>query len=123
MLPNLLDLALGAIGTQSVVWKQFAGRTQNDRGQWITTYTDQTIVGSFQPVESRTIKDLGLDTAKHYHNLFTSHPVDNVNRGESPDLIVAEGKRWEVVGNTDWYLKNGWRGILCVEVGHEPESP
>lgn len=122
-IPNLLDIALGVIGGQTVIWKKFANRTQNARGQWITTYTDEPVEGSWQPVDSRTIKELGLDTAKRYHNLYTSNPVDNVNRGESPDLIVADGKRHEVVGNTDWYRQNGWRGILCVEVGNEPETP
>lgn len=124
MIPNLLNIALGAVGGQSVVWRAFKARTQNSRGQWITTYEgDRPISGSWQPVDARTVKELGLDTAKRYHNLYTSHPVDQVNRGEAPDLIVEGGKLHEVVGNADWYAQNGWRGILCVEVGDEPESP
>ncbi len=124
MIPNLLNIALGAVGSQSVVWRAFKSRTQNGRGQWVTTYEDdRPIDGSWQPVDSQTVKDLGLDTTKRYHNLYAPHPVDQVNAGESPDLIVADGRRHEVVGNADWYQQNGWRGILCVEVGHEPESP
>jgi|SRR5690606_38349006 len=132
--PNLLGLALSALGGQTVQWHRFKSRSQNNRGQWITEYHNPTdILGSWQPVDAQTVKELGLDTSKRYHNLFTSHPVDAVNRGESPDVVVMDGRRHEVVGNMDWYRQNGWRGLLCVDVGphaqpdpeptDEPESP
>lgn len=121
---NLLGLALAALGGQTVEWHRFKDRTQNSRGQWITEYHEPAdIFGSWQPVDAQAVKELGLDTTKRYHNLYTSHPVDNVNRGQAPDLIIVNDRRHEVVGNTDWYQQNGWRGLLCVEVGNEPESP
>lgn len=120
---NLLSLALTALGGQMVQWHQFKSRTQNSRGQWITEYREPVgILGSWQPVDAQTVKDLGLDTSKRYHNLFTSHPVDTVNRGEAPDIIVMDGRRHEVVGNADWLRQNGWRGLLCVDVGPQQEA-
>lgn len=123
-LPNLLNIALGAIGGEGVAWRRFESRTQNSRGQWITNYEPETsIIGSWQAVDSRRIKELELDTSKTYRNLYTSNAVDHVNRGESPDMIIANGKQYEVVGNTDWLIENGWRGLLCVEIGNESENP
>lgn len=121
MIPNLLNIALGAICGQTVTWRAFKARTQNGRGHWITTYEDdQPIMGSWQTVDSRTIKELGLDTAKRYHNLYCSYPINQVREGTSPDLIIADGYIHEVVGGPDWYRLNGWRGILCVEIGPDP---
>lgn len=114
---NLHALASTVIGQQHVTWRQFKSRTQNSRGQWITIYyPDVPIIGSWQPVDERTVKELGLDTSKNYHNLYTSNYVDNVQRGESPDLILNGLEIHEVVGKTDWYRQNGWRGIMCVYV-------
>src|SRR5690606_21937130 len=108
-------------GTQTVIWRRFKERTQNARGQWITEYyPDASLDGSWQPVDAQTVQELQLDTSKRYHNLYTSNPVDNVNRGKAPDLIVADGKLHTVIGSTDWYRQNGWRGILAVE--NESES-
>lgn len=125
---NLLSLAGSVIEKQSVMWTRFRERVQNDRGHWITEYHDPVeIRGSWQPVPESTIRDLGLDTTRRYHNLYSSHAIKNIARGSSPDLIEQGGFLHEVVGRTDWYEQNGWREILCVEIGpveanDEPEE-
>ncbi|MFY3543101.1 phage collar protein [Achromobacter xylosoxidans] len=115
---NLLGIAAGVIAQQAPVWLKFKARTQNERGQWVNEYeAPQPIQGCWQPVGESTIRDLGLDTAKRYHNLYTSHPIDNVQRGAAPDQLIYGGRRHDVVGGADWYTQDGWRGILCVDVG------
>lgn len=121
---NLLSAASSVIGLQEVTWRRFKGREQNDRGFWITEYHDPVVIkGSWQPVPESTIRDLGLDATRRYYNLYSSHEIATVSRGESPDIIDQGGYSHEVVGRTDWYAQNGWRGILCVEIGPVEEDP
>ncbi|VFR32551.1 Phage protein [plant metagenome] len=115
---NLLALAGGVIAMQTAQWRRFKSRAQNGRGLWVNEFDpDVPIRGSWQPVGESTIRDLGLDTSKRYFNLYTSNPIDNVQRGEAPDQIVYGGRLHDVVGHSDWYAQDGWRGIMCVDVG------
>lgn len=115
---NLLKLAMGVITPQSVVWRQFKSRTQNALGNWVNTYhPDKTIRGSLQPMSNDEVHEMGFDVTKHYWRLYTSHPIDMVGRGESPDIIIANGRKMEVVSTDDWYSSDGWKGLTLVEVG------
>lgn len=115
-LPNLLNLALKVTGGQGAVWKKFSGRTQDPRGNWVTDYEQIPIFGSWQAVDTATMKNLGLDTRKIYKNFYTSNPVRPVNRGESPDQVIVNGEVYEIYGGPDWHDQNGWVGLLCVKV-------
>jgi hypothetical protein len=123
---NLLNLALGAIASVvppiTVTWSKWVSRTQNDRGDWVHTYAESPIVGSWQPVPLTRVKELGLDMSKRYHTLYTSHDVGMVNRGKAPDKIThPDGTVHEVAGiPAEWFNQNGWRAILCVEQGNGP---
>jgi len=118
---NLLNIALGVIGTQSVLWRQATGRTENRLGQWITAYADPVPVkGSMQSVDRMKYQTLGLDLAKSYYNLYISQPIEGIARGESPDLIDYNGRRHEVVNVLDWSPQDGWRGVMVVDVGPVP---
>lgn len=114
---NLLSIAGLSIAFQSVQWEQFAYRELDERGVWVNRYEDPVIIrGSWQPVDAKTIKELGFDTARIYRNFYTSHPIRSVNRDQSPDLIHYEGWVYEVVSVTDWYRQDGWRAVMCVGV-------
>lgn len=115
---NLLNVALKAIGMQTLHWYSFSNRTQNDRGLWVNEYIDQGLVkGSWQPVDARTIKELGFDTKLQYHNFYVSKPINVFSRNEAPDYFIIEGRKHEVVGGSEWYAQNGWKGLLCVDAG------
>lgn len=115
---NLLGSASSVIGFQVLRWFSFEGRTQNERGHWESTYIDKgDIRGSWQPVDTTTIQNLGLDAKKQYHNFYSSSPINVFGRNESPDYFVIDSRKHEVIGGSEWYAQNGWRGILCVDVG------
>lgn len=117
MLDNLLNSALNAIGHQVISLERFSKRELNNVGVWVNTYSSpEDIKGSWQPVGADDVHTLGLDENKKYYNFFTSNVIDSVNRGSSPDKVTFNGKIHHVVGVTDWYPQNGWRGLLCVEV-------
>ncbi|CAJ48930.1 phage collar protein [Bordetella avium] len=120
---NLLGLAASVIQMQSVGLLRFKARFQNDRGQHINEYYPvETIQGSWQPASESTIRNLGLDASQRYFNLYTARDISGVQRGAAPDLLVLGGKRYDVIGVTDWHALDGWKGILCVEAGpYDPE--
>ena len=116
---NLLNIALGAIAGQTLQWYKFAGNTQNALGQDIPSYEAPiTIIGSFQPVDARTVQEMGFDVTKQYRNLYSSNPLKVVSRETSPDYAVFNGRKYEVAGEPgDWYAQDGWKGILFVDIG------
>lgn len=117
MFGNLLNTAMKVIPTQTVELIRFIGREQDDEGAFQNTYAPPvTIRGSFQAVDAQSVKDLGFDSQKNYRRLYTSDDVKGIARGSSPDIIRYAGKRYEVVGDADWYAQDGWKSVYCVEV-------
>lgn len=115
---NILNMALGLIGRKQVVWRQFNARTQNALGNWVVTYKpDVVLSGSWQSDPTDRVKALGYDSSKSYRRFFVSAPVDGVNRGTSPDLLIADGRKYEVVSTDDWTVQDGWVSLICVDVG------
>ena len=115
---NVLNMALGLIGRKQVVWRQFNARTQNALGNWVVTYKpDVVLSGSWQSDPTDRVKALGYDSSKSYRRFFVSAPVDGVNRGTSPDLLIADGRKYEVVSTDDWTVQDGWVSLICVDVG------
>lgn len=118
---NILDLALGVIGSQQVFWHQATGRSQNAQGQWITRYDPpQPITGSLQAVDRTRYQALGLDLARRYRVFYGTAPIKGVERGQTPDLLDYDGRRHEVVNDLDWRRQAGWQGVLVVDVGPVP---
>lgn len=115
---NLLAIALGVLGKQSIVLYKAASRAQNARGDWVTTYAAGVPVeGSWQPLDSRKYMELGLDLKKRYFNFYTSEPIQQAERGMSPDQASRDGRRYETVGDTPWQDVDGWRSALFVDIG------
>lgn len=115
---NLMNIALSVIGQKQVVWRQFHARTQNALGNWVVQYKpDQILTGSWQSDPTDRVKELGYDSSKNYRRFYVSAPVDGVNRGTSPDLLITDGRKYEVVSTDDWSVQDGWVAILCVDIG------
>ena len=120
---NLLNIAFGAIASQSLTWRQYAGRSENALGQFVTTYAEPvTIRGSWQPVQRDQYAEMGLDESKSYFNLYTAHQLRGVEEGRAPDLIDYAGRRYSVHGVTPWAGLDGWNHAVCVELGVAPND-
>lgn len=115
---NLLNIALTCIQPQSVRWFKFLGNTTNALGQDIPSFDAGTdIVGSFQPVEARIVKEMGFDTQKSYRSMPTSNPLESLRREASPDYVTFMGRKYQVCGEKDWYAQDGWRRLFFVDIG------
>lgn len=118
---NLLNAAHSLIPPVTVSWRKANGRTQNALGQWVTSYdAPVNLKCSFQPVEKAKYEALGLDMNKHYFVLYGSKELTAVERDTAGDTVDYQGRRYQFEDAVDWYAYNGWKGIVCVDVGPAP---
>lgn len=115
---NILKMALTLIHKQIVTYYKFESRTPNSIGQDVTTYFPAvTIHGSFQPVPRKLYELYGLDFQKDYSTFYCSIDFIDVTRDVSGDQIVYGNRRYQVESDNDWFRQDGWKGVLCVDLG------
>jgi hypothetical protein len=114
---NLLSMALGVIGTQSVQWLRYTEEVETPAGvqrpQWANPVT---IYGSLQPVDTNLLQQLGLDWTRNYVTFFAPAEFREVERDQSSDRIIYAGRTYQVVSKTAWWRQDGWEKVMCVEV-------
>lgn len=114
---NLLNMALRIIAGQNLQYYQALDREVNAVGQDVTTYAAPVpMYGSIQPVPRTMYETYGLDFQKTYYNFYTSNNVIDVGRDLSGDQLVFNNQRYQCESNDDWYVIDGWKGILCVKI-------
>lgn len=115
---NILNMALTVIAKQQITYYQFVSRTPNIIGQDVTTYAAPvTLVGSWQPVPRKLYITYGLDLQKDYFTFYTSNNLLDITRDVSGDQISFMGRRYQVESDNDWFQLDGWKGVLCVDLG------
>ena len=114
---NVLATAQTVIRKQIVSYIQYAGRTKNAIGNYVSSYevaVDMEV--SVQPVSRSLYQKMGLDFEKNYVSILSTSNIDSLARDESPDLIVIDNESFETVGKTDWDRSAGWVRVVCVSV-------
>lgn len=115
---NLLNMAMTIIREQTVQYYRFESRLLNLVGQYVTTYEAMIeLVGSWQPVPRTLYASLNLSFQKDYFTFYTSNDILDITRDTSADQIEFMGKRYQVESNNDWYQLDGWKGVLCCNIG------
>lgn len=119
---NLLATALSVIGSTPVSYFRNTGATQGPTGLDTVTYaTPVTIAkGSVQAVDRSRYERFGLDWEKRYVSWFVPNlaAVDLArNPDNSGDVIEVNGRRYQLMGGTDWYGMDGWMSLLGVDIG------
>ena len=115
---NLLNIASRIIVFQTIQYFQYVSRAVNVIGQDVTTYaTVVNIVGSWQPVPRKLYEIYGLDLQKDYFTFYTSNNLLDITRDVSGDQIAFRGRRFQVESGNDWFQLDGWKGVLCVDLG------
>lgn len=117
---NLLGLALSLLGNQSVLFYHETSRKKNQGGQWLCYYAPfiEFDEGSVQPVDKRYYKAMSLDLQKSYVAWFVPD-VDAVNLARKTNGSVFEfnNRRYQMVGQTDWFNQDHWSVFLGVDIG------
>jgi hypothetical protein len=114
---NLLNMALGLIGAQSVEWMMFNGTTTTDAGIEVSAFSDPiSVSGSLQPAPNTLIQNLGLDWTKNYVMFYASAAFVEPGRDLVGDRIRYAGLTYSVENRVSWFAQDGWDAVLCVEL-------
>ena len=115
---NILAMAHRIICFNQVQYSRFLGRTTNEIGYDVDTFSDPVDLQlSVQPIPRERYTYLGLDFQKSYVNFYTFEDIQDVSRDRTGDLFEFNGRRYQVMSNNDWKWVDGWKGTLAVDVG------
>lgn len=115
---DILRMASQLIYFQPVQYYQFESRSLNVIGQDVTTYLEAvTLWGSWQPVPRKLYLEYGLDLQRDYFTFYTSNNLLDITRDVSGDQLSFKGRRYQVESDNDWYQLDGWKGVLCCDLG------
>jgi len=115
---NILALAQTVTATQPVSWRAWQSRSPNAAGDLVDVYAAAQALTdtSVQAVNKKLYQTLGLDFARSYVTVLTSHDIKATARDRSGDVIIWQGRYWRCESDADWRPIDGWRRMLCVEV-------
>ena len=114
---NLLNDALTLVCPVPFDLYQFTGKTTNAIGYDVRTYADPIVaMGSIQAVDRKFYEQYGLDFNKRHIQVWSSTDIEDIYRSSAPDQIGWDSRRWEVVGETEWFQIDGWQSVVAVEV-------
>lgn len=114
---NLLNMAMRALGQQTVQYKAFTKRVTNSAGLDVPEFAPaRCLSGSVQPVPRQLYEQMKLDFQKNYVNFYVSKAVLDIRRDVAGDRIIFNGKTFQCESLTDWYAMDGWVAVLCVEI-------
>lgn len=114
---NLLEAALSALGTQTVSYYKFTGRTVNAIGEDVDSFDlPVDVTGSLQPVPKTLYTQYGLDLTKTYVTFYA--PVNSVavDRDVGGDEFEFSSDRYKCESLTDWFAVDGWVAIKAVRI-------
>lgn len=118
MFGNLHRIASRYIPQQTALWFRFKNREPDERGHDQNQYHEPVdIWGSWQAVDTQDAQSMGFDSNQVYRRFYTPHDIKGIQRGTSPDYLVFNGKKYDVMGDADWYEQDGWKSVICIEVG------
>lgn len=115
---NLLNMALGVIGSQVVKYYRDSGTpVKLDNGVYVTQFSPVEVIrtGSAQAVTRNKEDQNGLWVSRTFLEWIVPRKVIGVGRDASGDEIEWGGKRWVITSTEDWQEQDGWCVALCEE--------
>lgn len=119
---NLLAMALTVIGSTPVTYYRYLGETTGPTGLDTVTFADGVVVsvGSVQAVDRSRYQEFGLDWMKSYIVWYVPELDASAiarNPDNSGDVIEVNGRRYPLIGGTDWFRIDGWLSMIGVDTG------
>ena len=122
---NLLHMAMGILGNQSVEYIRYEGAQTLANGIKTEVYSDPVTVeeGSVQPIPKSNYRENGLNFSREYVTWWVSMDVLGLDRDFSGDLIVWNNKKWKVDSDISWYEQDGWCELTMWNIEKPGNAP
>ena len=109
---------------ESFEYLKYEGETVNALGVKVPTYADAVpVTGSVQSPENSIYEQLGLSLEKNYKIFYASKDIKSNETQPQPDRFIYDNRTFETVRNTNWFLYDGWAGVLAVELKTSRPKP
>lgn len=116
-IPNLLNIALRAVGTQEYKYLKYLSRMTNEAGLDVAVYdVPKPFRGQVQPVPRNLYQTYGLDFQKNYLTFYVSKDILDVGRDVAGDQVQFAGNMYKCESKTDWFDMNGWVGVIASQI-------
>ncbi|WP_058913336.1 phage collar protein [Entomohabitans teleogrylli] len=117
---NLLNVALGVIGSQPVEYYRDTGVSVTlENGVVRRKYAAGVTIPkcSVQAVSRDSADRRGLDVNADYVEWFVPRDIVGLGRDKSGDEIEWDGRRWKIIGHYEnWAGQDGWCCGLFQEI-------
>lgn len=126
---NILGTALKIIPKVTVQYQKYIGETVNDMGICVPQYADPVTVTNahVQPAmnsmysrqgfsgKNLMYDEIGLQYGKNYRVVFIPANIRGVEVQTTNDIILYQGKRWNIKTVNQWFDYDGWNRLVIVE--------
>ena len=115
---NLLRQARKVIKFNGIKYVKFEGKTLDDQRDYVNNYAEPVdLQASVQAVQLDKYQELGLDLQHKYIKIWASENLIDLDRDYSGDKFVWNREEYQLVGDTNWFLQDGWASALGVKIG------
>lgn len=121
---NLLSEAMGIIATQTIGYRKFSGRVLNAQRLWVTSYENDgaftAMEASVQRIPRHQYVQFNLEFQRNYVNVFASLDMVDLDRDQSGDQFVYNGRLYQLESQGTWFAQDGWAVCMAVDIGPAP---
>jgi hypothetical protein len=114
---NLLNLASRLIPTVTAQYRIFTGSVLNEAGIEINTYSEAITIKNahVQPLKAEMYAQYELQPSQNAKVCYIPANVAGTVNKTSNDIIIFQGKRFNIFDTHDWYDYDGWNKLIIVE--------
>lgn len=115
---NLLNVAFGLIGRQTIHYRKFDERTQNSQFQWVAGFSPFfDMDASVQRVSRSQYIQFNLEFQRNYVQVYASYDMIDLERDSAGDQFVYNGRLYQLESQGTWFAQDGWATCLAVDIG------
>jgi hypothetical protein len=114
---NLLTSALKIIPPVQIEYQLYIGSELNSFGREINTYSEAIVIkkAHIQPLKAEMYADYGLQVSQNVKICYIPANVVGTLDKSSNDIIIYNGKKFNIINTHDWFNYNGWNKLIIIE--------
>ena len=118
---NILTDVFKTIDPVQVQYLAFMSRELNMARQWVPMFALPVPAwGYVQAVKKTKYSEFGLDWQRNYVKIFVAMNIVDLDRDSAGDRFTWNGRLYQMVDDTNWFIQDGWASCMAVDIGIAP---